>query len=78
MYKVSDQRLKHPPEDRQIPTSVLEVYTEACSFFVEQGGAGEGKPKTTFLVPDNIPLSSLISPQLFCLKALGACGEAAM
>ena len=26
-------------------------------------------------MPDNILLSSLISPQLFCLKALGACGK---
>lgn len=43
--------------------------------FFRDKGKKHKRPNLTFLMPDNILLSSLISPQLFCLKALGACGK---
>lgn len=51
---------------------VLEVDIKSLFHFLEKE---KKSPSTTFLMPDNILLSSLISSQLFCLKALQACGK---
>lgn len=44
------------------------------SIFIFREERGE-KTQTTFVPPDDIPLSSLICSQLFCLKALGTHGK---